>query len=284
MRRTLLCVLLVLGVAVAAAAVDITLNDGTVIPAKSYTITGSYVMVVLPNGSKVAYDVADVDVEALRRAEEATRAASAEGEGDEAAGPQGTDSAFAGATAKSTGASTMAITDKDVEHIKSPEGAAGREKKKAGPPPGHQTGGQVLVQNLKYTNPEEGVWRVNGEVINRLTAPVTDVRVRLEATTKQQQLTSVEKVIGSLDPGRKGVFEQEFKVQARPQLRIQVYWMQSAAEQPAAKPAAAGAGAAAGEQKPPGSASLTGQPSRPMQWGGGGYRRAGAAPTPTPAW
>ena len=37
-------------------------------------MTGSYVLLKLPNGSQVAYDVVDVDLEALRAAEAAQAA------------------------------------------------------------------------------------------------------------------------------------------------------------------------------------------------------------------
>lgn len=286
MRRALLCVVIVLGLAVAAGAVDVTLRDGTVIPAKSYTISGSYVMVTLPNGSRVAYDVADVDVEALRRAEEAATASEAQGE---AAAPQGKSSAFAGAAARSTGASAMSITDRDVEHIGLPEGASGEEQKQqTGPPKGHEEGGQVLVQNLKYEKLEEGVWRVTGEVVNRMPTPVTDVRVSLEGADKERQVKGVEKAIGLLETGQKGAFQHDFKMASQPRLRVRVYWMQQSSGQPSATPPAAGSSAsgsaAAGQGQPPTSASLGGRPVRPMQWGGGGYQRAGAAPTPTPTW
>ena len=53
------------------------MRDGTVITAESYRLTGSYIMLKLGDGRQVAYDVADVDLDALRAAEAA------------AAGPQG---------------------------------------------------------------------------------------------------------------------------------------------------------------------------------------------------
>ena len=82
MRRvfSILCVGMLL--AGAAAAVDVPFNDGTVISAESYRITGSYVMLKLADGRQVAYDVADVDLAALRTAE----AAAAAGEADAGAG------------------------------------------------------------------------------------------------------------------------------------------------------------------------------------------------------
>ena len=71
MWRAMQCIALVLLVAGSAAAVDVTLRDGTVISATSYRLTGSYIMLEMADGRHVAYDVADVDLDALRAAEAA---------------------------------------------------------------------------------------------------------------------------------------------------------------------------------------------------------------------
>jgi len=63
-----------------AVAVDVQFKDGTVIAAESYRLTGSYVMLELADGRWVAYDVADVDLDALRAAEAAATTADAAAE------------------------------------------------------------------------------------------------------------------------------------------------------------------------------------------------------------
>ena len=73
-----LAMILVLGlVVVPCAAMEVPFRDGSVIDVVNYTVTGSYVMLEMPGGGKVAYDVADIDLDTLRQAEAAAAAANA---------------------------------------------------------------------------------------------------------------------------------------------------------------------------------------------------------------
>ena len=70
MHKLVMILILILVVA-PASAMEVPFRDGSVVDAVSYTVTGSYVMLEMENGGKVAYDVADIDLEALRQAEAA---------------------------------------------------------------------------------------------------------------------------------------------------------------------------------------------------------------------
>ena len=61
MKPTFWILGMALVVAGTATALDVPFRDGTVITADSYKVTGSYVMIVLADGSQVAFDVADVE-------------------------------------------------------------------------------------------------------------------------------------------------------------------------------------------------------------------------------
>jgi hypothetical protein len=233
MRRAVLVIsALALGVS-AAAAVDVLLRDGTVIQATSYQITGSYLMVELPDGRKVAYAAADVDLEALRAQEAAARAAAA---------PEptpGTRDTIAGALAAAGAESALTISDTDVAHV-SPAGPESGEDKPKGPPPGYQEGGQVGLQGVKLNQVEPGVWEVQGEVVNRTGRSVGDVRVQLEL------ISDVEGVLASadvpvtpvLEANLKASFTHRFPVNADkvPRLRGRVFWMQEEAAGQEQKP------------------------------------------------
>ena len=65
MRRFLLALVVVCIAVGQAAAVEVRLRDGTVLEAASYTLTGSFLMLSLPDGRQFAYDVADVDLDSL---------------------------------------------------------------------------------------------------------------------------------------------------------------------------------------------------------------------------
>ncbi|MCG6963127.1 MAG: hypothetical protein LJE95_07665 [Acidobacteria bacterium] len=282
MRRALVLGVIFVGLASMALAVNVVMKDGTVIAAKAYTINGSYVMVTLEDGRQVAYDVADVDVAAMQRAEAASSSAE-----PAPTPPPVASNPFAKASAASTGAAAMTITDKDVTHVGGTgEAAAGEEENTEGPPKGYQEGGQVVVQGLDISEAKPGVWRVQGEVVNRLSVPASDVKVSLEATAKKEPPSKAEAALGSLAPGQSSHFLHDFTAQSRPQVRLRVYWLQAGGEggpAPAGKPG----GAAAGQQ---GSTASGAQGSgaeapRAMQWGGGAYQRGQAAgPTPTPTW
>ena len=120
MTRAVQSLALALLVAGSAAAVDVTMRDGTVITAESYRLTGSYIMLTLEGGRQVAYDVADVDLDALRTAE-----AAAAGPGDAATGPeQAAGSLSGGRTLKNAAtlgedeSTSLKITDRDVRHVR----------------------------------------------------------------------------------------------------------------------------------------------------------------------
>ena len=152
MKRVLttLCVgLLAVGV---AAAMDITLKDGTVIPAVNYRVTGSYVMIELVDGRQVAYDVGDVDLEALRAAEAAAAvqetAAGGDGSSDTLSSGRSLKHA---STVGDEDSSGLKISDRDVRHVRG-SGVVGDDDEEgggaaagAGVPPGFEQGGGVPI-------------------------------------------------------------------------------------------------------------------------------------------
>ena len=116
MSRVVQSLALVLLIAGTAAAVDVTMRDGTVITAESYRLTGSYIMLKLGDGRQVAYDVADVDLDVLRAAE----AAAAGPQEESADADQGAGKLSGGRTLKDAAlvgedeGSGPKITDRDV--------------------------------------------------------------------------------------------------------------------------------------------------------------------------
>lgn len=286
MRQVLILGLAALGLAATALAADVVLRDGTVITAKSYTINGSYVMVTMPDGRKVAYDVADVDVEAMRKAEKAAAPAAEAG----TTSPPAPSNPFAKATAAGKGEAAMKITDSDVTHVRGTgEAAAGEEEGKGGqgPPKGYNEGGQVVIQGLDIGQAKPGVWRVQGEVVNRLTKPVMDVKVSMETMPEKGEPVKAEAALGTLAPGQSARFLHDFQSRTRPQVRLRTYWLQVGTPEAGGQagrqgktPAGAQQGSGQGSQQGAGS-----EAPRAMQWGGGGYQRGQAAgPTPTPTW
>jgi hypothetical protein len=223
-----------------ASAIEIRLRDGTVLDAESYTVTGSYMMVLLANGQRLAYDVADVDLEALEAAE-----AAAAGEVADEAPPAGgrTQSDLPGDRTLSLppeqGAETggITITDQDVKRFK-PEGeeagdgdGAGAEQP-TGPPPGYQEGGGVVLSNLRVTDLGQGRWLVEGDVINRSPNTVSNVRVQLQTVPDAgaSPWASEVSVTNSLTPDGVAVFSREFSAaqpegKTHPDIRAAVYWM-----------------------------------------------------------
>jgi len=85
MRQLVMTVVLIM-VFGPCTAMEIPFRDGSVMEVVSYTVTGSYVMLKMENGGQIAYDVADIDLDALRRAE----AAAAVGQVAEARKPPAT--------------------------------------------------------------------------------------------------------------------------------------------------------------------------------------------------
>ena len=181
MKHTLGVLTAVLVAAVLAVAADVPLRDGTVITADSYRITGSYVMIQLPDGSQVAYDVADVDVAALRALE---AAAAAEGGAEAAPEPQQkTDTVSSGRTLKDAGAAAddrpdgLTISDRDVKHLRGSGVQGDDEQEEAdtsgagGPDADFQVGGSVVLNSVTVSPAGEGRWQVQGEVVNRNPKP-----------------------------------------------------------------------------------------------------------------
>jgi hypothetical protein len=196
-----LCVGLLLAGAV--AAVEVTFNDGTVISAESYRITGSYVMLKLADGRQVAYDVADVDIAALRAAEAAT----ATHEADAGAG-RPTERLSSGRSLKDAATVGGAV------------------------PEGFEQGGGVVLNSIRVTPAGEGRWQVEGEIINRSPTPVMNVRVKLETAGSpgDEPWRGEVPVTSYLGPDETGTFSHAFeataaKGRAHPDVRASVIWM-----------------------------------------------------------
>jgi len=261
-------------------AADVPLRDGTVITADSYRITGSYVMIQLPDGSQVAYDVADVDVAALRALE---AAAAAEGGAETAPEPQQrTDTVSSGRTLKDAGAAAddqpdgLTISDRDVKHMRG-SGVQGDDEQEeadtsgAGGPDGdYQVGGSVVLNSVTVSPAGEGRWHVQGEVVNRSPKPVNNVIVKLETipSAGEEKWSGQVSVSAALGPDDKATFEHGFAAEvpegkSQPSIRASVMWMQEES------------------RREPDYSKIGGVPdpsSLPLQWGG----VTGADVRPTP--
>jgi hypothetical protein len=233
-RRLAVPLLALVLAALPAAAVEVHLRDGTVLQASSYTVTGSFVMLTLADGRQVAYDVVDVDLEALKKAEGTVPPA---GEaGPEPSLSQGRRQLVM--PPEKPASSGLAITDADVKHVRDekPAGGAGQggqEAPPSGPPPGYSTGGRVVLNNLEVTPQGEDSWLVEGEVVNRLPQPVINVKVQLQTVPPpgQSPWSGEVEVAAQLMPGEKGAFTQAFSApkppdKERPDVRASVIWMQ----------------------------------------------------------
>jgi hypothetical protein len=238
MKKTILSVCAALLISGAVAAVDIPMRDGSVIAAESYRLTGSYIMIELPNGAQVAYDAADVDLPALRAAE--AEAAGSSGE-EQSAPDAGGDYISGGRTLKNAadvgGEETgkRAITDRDVRHVRrgveGDEEGEGGQGESGGAPDGSQQGGGVVLNNLQVTALGEGSWNVEGEVVNGLSEPVLNVKVKLQASTSGEPWTGEVPVASILQPNETSVFSHSFSAEipsnrTQPDVRASVMWMQ----------------------------------------------------------
>jgi hypothetical protein len=225
----------------AVAAVEVRLRDGTVLEASSVRITGSYVMLELVDGRRVAYDVADVDVEALRAGENQ--------ESGDAAPVDTDDGLSSGRTLKNTAslgeteATGLAITDREVRHVRG-SGVLGDDEMEETPPStdpdtalpeGYREGGNVLLNRVRVTalGFAEDEWQVSGEVINRNRYPVRNISVRLENRPGpgDAEWRSQIEVTNYLDPGEKALFSHSFAAakpigRDRPDVRATVIWME----------------------------------------------------------
>jgi len=240
MSRVVQSLALVLLIAGTAAAVDVTMRDGTVITAESYRLTGSYIMLKLADGRHIAYDVADVDLDALRAAETA-----AKGPTDETAGAgQDAGTLSGGRTLKDVASvgeddsSSLKITDRDVRHIRGSgvlgegEEDEGGASSDGGVPDGFQQGGGVVLNSIRVNPAGEGQWSIEGEVINRTPTPVNNVRVQLEAAVAGggEPWRGEVAVTNTLGPDETGVFTHSFAGEkppdrAHPDVRASVIWM-----------------------------------------------------------
>ncbi len=241
MRRVLQSLALVLLIAGTAAAVDVTLRDGTVITVESYQLTGSYIMLKLGDGRQVAYDVADVDLELLRAAEADAEAAEAGTVAEADAGTiSGGRSLKHASTVGEDEGTGLKISDRDVKHIRGSgvlgedeEAEGGAAAGSGGVPEGFQQGGGVVLNNLRVNPAGEGRWTVEGEVINRTQNPVINVRVQLQtaAAAGGEPWSGEVPVTSFLGPEEKGVFNHGFAAEAppgraHPDVRASVIWMQ----------------------------------------------------------
>jgi len=238
MRRALWSLALAILIAGTAVAVDVQFKDGTIIAAENYRLTGSYVMIELADGRQVAYDVADVDLDALRAAEEA--AATADAEPDESAETLSNGRRLKDvSTVGEGGVAGPTISDRDVRHVRGSGVRGGDEEGEeqaaapGGTPEGFQEGGGVVLNGLRVTPLGEGQWHVEGEVINRTPNPVTNVRVQLETISSggEEPWRGETSVTSYLGPDESGVFSHEFAAETpegvvQPSVRASVIWMQ----------------------------------------------------------
>lgn len=217
--RSIVLTALTLWLATTVVAVEIPFKDGSVVEADAYTVTGSYVMIEMPGGGKVAYDVADIDLEALQ-------AAAAPAAADDAAaaesGPVSLGRAGSLALPGDEPSGGIAITDHHVKHVRGsgiagPEDEAEEEAPAAegGVPEGYEEGGGVLLNNLNVTPVQDGSFAVSGEVVNRSSDPVMDVQVNISVNTPEgEELTSTVGASALLGPDEKASFSQSFAAPA----------------------------------------------------------------------
>ncbi len=242
MKRALLTVVFAFLIVGAASAVEIRFKDGTVISADSYKLTGSYLMLQMPDGRHVAYDVGDVDLDALRAAETASASVETETESEPPAETlSGGRSLKDPSELDSAGSGSLRISDRDVKHVRG-SGVRGEEEETAGEEPaagvdgvpeGFQQGGGVVLNGLRVTPVGEGQWQVDGEVVNRSPSPVENVRVQLETIPSggAEPWRGEVAVSSFLGPNEKGTFSHGFTAEVGsgvgpPSIRASVIWMQ----------------------------------------------------------
>jgi hypothetical protein len=233
----LLIALAVVGLIVLPAdAIELRLRDGTVIEADSYKLTGSFLMLTLPNGQQVAYDVADVDLDALKAAEEAAKAPAEEAAPATGGSKLPRSLKLPDENEVRTG---IAITDQDVDHVRKrwgDEDESGEgEQADQGPPPGYEQGGGVVLGDLRVTGQGEDRWLVEGEIINRTPRPVINVRVQLQTIAGEGESPwgGEVPVTTNLPPDETAVFSHSFTApkpedKLHPDVRASVIWMQAA--------------------------------------------------------
>jgi hypothetical protein len=214
------------------------LRDGTVLEATSVRITGSYVMLELADGRRVAYDVIDVDVEALL--------SGGDQETEDDSIKDSKERLSTGRSLKSAdnvgkqAASGLTITDREVRHTRG-SGVRGDDELSEEPiitefgelPEGYQQGGQVLVNRVEVHPTDGGQWEVTGEVVNRNSDPVYNISVRLQTmpTPGEEAWRFEGRIANYLEPGEKVAFDQVFSAlkpaeRTHPDVRATVIWME----------------------------------------------------------
>ena len=239
MQKLVMAAILIM-VAAPAVAMEVPFRDGSVVEAVSYTVNGSYIMLEMENGGRVAYDVADIDLDTLRQAE-ATAAGQLPEEAETPAETLGNAGSLrAPEEAEAAPAGGLTITDQHVKHVRG-SGIAGPEDEVEetsaagdGLPEGFEQGGNVLLNNVKVTPLEGGEWQVTGEVVNRMSDSVLDVRAELKADVPDgDPWTASVGISGLLGPDEKAEFTHTFATPATagdrwsPQVQVQVIWMKS---------------------------------------------------------
>lgn len=228
-------------IALPVLGLEVPLKDGTSITAERYTVTGSYVMLELENGQRVAYDLADVDVEALREAEAAADSAdstNAPDEGRDRKPSLESRGHFRSAVApRDRQRAEVEITDHDVDHVTGPRTADddnAEESAEDSIPEDSLQGGGVLVQGFKVESVgEDGAsFRVTGEVVNRSSGPVTGVRAMLESSSGPQPWKQVVDVTSTLPAGETAVLSHDFTMElteglSKPAVSVSVFYQRS---------------------------------------------------------
>ncbi len=101
-------------------------------------------------------------------------------------------------------------------------------------PEGFEQGGNVLLNNVAVSPLEGGEWQVTGEVVNRTSDSVLDVRANLQAAVPEgDPWTASVGVSGLMGPDEKASFTHIFATPEAagegwsPQVQVNVVWMKS---------------------------------------------------------
>jgi hypothetical protein len=234
MKRVIISAVVALLLALPVAAVDVVLKDGTVIKAQSFTMTGSYVMLTLENGAKLAYAVEDVNLDSLQMPPDEEKPADKAAQSAELAEKKkaGLSSAFGGAVANTDeGEAAMTVSDKDVGHVR-PQ-APGAEEEGETEEVGEDAavdegdGGSVSLRGVRVVPMGEGRFQVRGRVANTSNVRVMDVRAVLTITIGDGQTTTEISIAGSLTKGQEAEFTHSFSADASatPRVGAKLLWM-----------------------------------------------------------
>jgi hypothetical protein len=246
-KMTLVLVLALL-TASGAGALEIPFRDGSVIQAESYRLTGSYILVTRADGRQVAYNAADVDIEALK----ATEAEAAPDQQDSESGEAtkeglGRSGQFSKAVAaEDRQRSEVAITDHDVDHVGDTAGDfdEGPAEPDTIPDEFIPGGTMILVENFKVEplDGEEGRYRVTGEVSHRGRNQALNVGGLLESNSGVTPWAKRFKIADYVNAGETVAFTHDFSLELRegvdaPQVKIQTFYqVRVADDQDAAAP------------------------------------------------